>query len=364
MKLFLSILLSLSLCFSQSIEINIPGERKPTNGGGSGGSIGLVIGALIGLGLSLLLTKFVFGKDTAKMGKSEQDRVPFLAGQFIVVYEGEVDLSLLGEVKEVVSIEDGPSFALISSEMSMKEFSQKANTIPNILFWQPNYIYEIFEDPLRERQPYLSTTGQCSGKEFKVAIIDTGADLEHEDLRGAFLKVENMLSSPYKPEEHGTAVASLIGARRNGVGMEGVAYESQMVLLRACEEKRCYSFSVSKALSLLLKEEVKVINMSFGIYGEDRLVELLLERLSKKGVLMTAPVGNRPGPMPFPAKSPYVISVAGMPCHPKDLCQKAEAKEPYENLLVATVKGYGVRSGVSFASALHAGRLLCKMSSR
>ena len=57
MKLLLSVLLSLSLCLSQPIEINTPGRQDPPSGGSGGSSLGLVIGVIIGLGISLVITK-------------------------------------------------------------------------------------------------------------------------------------------------------------------------------------------------------------------------------------------------------------------------------------------------------------------
>jgi len=368
MKLLISTLLGIALCTAQTIEITIPGGTAPggqnSNGGGGGSSVGLVIGALVGLGISLLITNAVFGKAKPDVQKNGDKRHAFLPGYFIVVFEGPLDLSSLGEVEDKVDMEEGISFALIKADVSLEEFSEKVKALPKVLFWQPNYLYQTFDDPLKERQPYLKNTGQCEGKGIKIAILDTGADTEHQDLKTAFLRVENLLKSPYRAEEHGTAVASLIGARRNGVGMEGVAVQSELYLFRVCEGGTCYSFPIAKALTSLLRERVDVINMSFGMYGEDRLVSLLLERLSKRGVFITAPVGNEPGPLPFPASSPHVISVAGLLCQPKDLCEKAKAREPYKDLLVAVPGGYGVRSGTSLSSALHAGRLACKISEK
>ncbi len=356
MKSLLAFLLSSSLVFSQTVVVPIPGDDKQGGGGGGGGVGAVLAGLVIGGLLTLILSKVASAG--APSGESSQ-RLTFVPGLFIVVFKGRPELSSVGEVLDVESLED-ISFALIKSDESFKEFEKKAGALSEVLFIQPQYVYELFSEQLEGRQYYLKEAKPCGAEDRVIAILDTGVDTEHPDLRGAFLRVENFLSSPYGAEEHGTAVASLIGARRNGVGMLGVAYESKLVSLRVCEEGRCFSYSIAKALAWAYRNRPHIINMSFGLYGEDRLVNLLLERLNGAGVKMTAPVGNRDGPIPFPARSPYVISVAG-DCFPQGLCQKAKTRMSYRDLLVALPGGsYGIRNGTSFSSALMAGRLACQ----
>ncbi|WP_319380141.1 S8 family serine peptidase [Thiomicrorhabdus sp.] len=129
---------------------------------------------------------------------------------------------------------------------------------------EPEEISEI-NDPLLEHQWYLYNNGQraltyygsggvpgadinvfdannlyaggFSGKGIEVAIVDSGLQIEHEDLRANviengsynFLSSSNGLSR-YDPSptgtggDHGTGVAGLIGARGgNGLGIWGVA---------------------------------------------------------------------------------------------------------------------------------------------
>jgi hypothetical protein len=169
MKLLISTLFGIALCTAQTIEITIPGGTVPggqnSNGGGGGSSVGLVIGALVGLGISFLITNTVFGKAKPDVQKNGDKRHAFLPGYFIVVFEGTPDLSSLGEVEDKIDMEEGISFALIKADVSLEEFSEKVRALPKVLFWQPNYLYQTFEDPLKERQ----------------------------DLKTAFLRVENLL---------------------------------------------------------------------------------------------------------------------------------------------------------------------------
>ena len=75
----------------------------------------------------------------------------------------------------------------------------------------------------------------ASGKGVKVAVIDNGFDLFHPDLRGTFVGQVDLVDmdanasydNPY--ELHGTACAGLIAARKNGIGIQGIAYDSDLL---------------------------------------------------------------------------------------------------------------------------------------
>jgi len=64
------------------------------------------------------------------------------------------------------------------------------------------------------------------GENVNVAVLDTGIELEHPDLREAIAGGTNVLDptkSPQDDNKHGTHVAGIVGARANGFGVVGVA---------------------------------------------------------------------------------------------------------------------------------------------
>ena len=73
--------------------------------------------------------------------------------------------------------------------------------------------------------------GSDGGAGITVAVIDDGVDFfSHSDLYG----VQYAYPGANNPAEHGTPVAGTIAARRNGVGMHGVAYNAHLVSLANC----------------------------------------------------------------------------------------------------------------------------------
>ncbi|MCP3889319.1 MAG: S8 family serine peptidase, partial [Desulfobulbaceae bacterium] len=111
---------------------------------------------------------------------------------------------------------------------------------------QPNYIFSTMsdEDPLRSMQSIHSLVDldtihlRSQGKNVRVAIIDTGVDIEHRDLKDRIGSHLNFVAdSTYQSEIHGTAVASIIGASRNDFGILGIAPGSEILAYRACRQK-------------------------------------------------------------------------------------------------------------------------------
>lgn len=76
------------------------------------------------------------------------------------------------------------------------------------------------------------------GENIKIAIIDTGCDLYHEDLKDNILEGKNFVNPRSEPQDdngHGTHVASTIAATNNGIGMVGVAPMAKIIPVKALD---------------------------------------------------------------------------------------------------------------------------------
>src|SRR5207244_11077132 len=78
-----------------------------------------------------------------------------------------------------------------------------------------------------------------SAADIMVAVLDTGVDLNHPDLRANLLVDQgydflNDLPTPQDDESHGTAVAGIIGAvGNNRVGVTGIAWHVKVLPIKA-----------------------------------------------------------------------------------------------------------------------------------
>jgi subtilisin family serine protease len=94
---------------------------------------------------------------------------------------------------------------------------------------------------------------------------------------------------------HGTHVSGIIGALRgNGVGMDGVADNVKIMLVRAIPDGDEYDKDVALSIRYAVDNGAQVINMSFGKYisPQKKWVDDAVKYAESKGVLLVAAAGN------------------------------------------------------------------------
>ena len=108
---------------------------------------------------------------------------------------------------------------------------------------------------------------------MRVAVVDTGVDTNHPDLADRVVKTINFVEGGEKTftsDQHGTAVAGVIGARAdNGMGIYGIAPDADLLAVKACWHRRpgtseasCSSWTLAKAIDFAIVERVRVLNLS------------------------------------------------------------------------------------------------------
>ncbi len=216
-----------------------------------------------------------------------------------------------------------------------------------------------FDLQMRTRQGGVSKILQRgSGRNVRIAIIDTGVDGEHPDLRGQLVEFRNFVGAEtnVQPAEfHGTAVTGLIAARSgNGIGIHGIAPDAQIYALRGCWEPvygygLCSTNTLARALDYAIEVRARIINLS--VAGpEDPLLTRLVERAVELGAVVFGAIGEEPG-QSFPAGIRDVIAV--------EQNRRGDVEVPGERVtipgqqLLTTVPGnrYDFVSGPSFATA-------------
>ncbi len=156
----------------------------------------------------------------------------------------------------------------------------------------------------------------ATGKGVQVAVIDTGVDLDHPDLRGRVTAAGNFVDrgeQTFTSDVHGTAVAGVIAAAAgNEVGIAGVAPDAQLLALKACwpeapgaRQALCNSYTLAKAVDFALTSRAQVLN--FSLTGPpDPLLGRLLKSALERGIAVVAAADPRGG---FPASLDGVLAV-------------------------------------------------------
>jgi subtilisin family serine protease len=142
------------------------------------------------------------------------------------------------------------------------------------------------------------------GDGIRVAIIDTGADTEHPDLRGNIAVAANFVDSDdrqFRQDRHGTEMAGVIGAvANNREGIVGIAPGVRLLLFKACwqarsdaDAARCNSFTLARALVAAFDAHAQIVNLSLAGPADPLLTDLIRAGL-RRGVLF---VGAAPADM-------------------------------------------------------------------
>jgi thermitase len=194
-------------------------------------------------------------------------------------------------------------------------------------------------DPYFKDQWALENTGQTGGTPdadidapeawdiskgagVVIAILDTGMDLDHPDLRSKIVGSADCTSlfrgcranSPTAADRygHGTHVAGIAAAvTDNGQGIAGVAPGALLLNVKVLgDDGTGYVSSIAKGLDWAVANGAKVVNMSFA-GGPSQTEEDAVNRAWEAGAVLVAAAGNEGTDTPvYPAAYDKCIAVA------------------------------------------------------
>ena len=138
------------------------------------------------------------------------------------------------------------------------------------------------------------------GEGVKVAIIDTGCDVNHVNLKDRIMGVRNFttddrgdINNVSDYVGHGTATASIIGASDIGdKGIIGVAPKCELLILKALTRTGGKIDWVISAIKYAIQQKVDIINMSLGCsQGNPEMYEAI-KRAIDRNIIVVAASGN------------------------------------------------------------------------
>ncbi len=155
------------------------------------------------------------------------------------------------------------------------------------------------------------------GKGVKVAVLDTGIDSRHPDL-AANVRGGVNLRDPQQPQSiqdeqgHGTHVAGIIAAARDGQGVVGVAPQAALYSVKVLDPKGGGNYSdIIAGIDWCVKNRMQVVNLSLGAPdGMESLHEAVI-KAKEAGLVIVAAAGNDSGgPTDYPAAYAETIAVS------------------------------------------------------
>jgi subtilisin family serine protease len=202
----------------------------------------------------------------------------------------------------------------------------------------------------------------ATGRGVTVAIIDSGIDNRHPDLKGR-VTVSRDLSNRYPGarggEIHGTAIAGVIASRANNtVGIVGVAPDATIAALRACwaidantSAARCSSYSLALAIETAMMLKTQIINLSLAGPFDPLLAQLLDEAMARGIVVVAAAAEEQAPEANFPASHPGVIAARSANVDTNGSAAFSVPAPGREILTTTPNAGYAFLSGNSLAAA-------------
>lgn len=405
-----------------------------TGGGGGPGGSGAITGRLHTPNAAVPARPSASAAEPAFSPAALEERPEFVPGQLLVQFEPTFAASALGSEPEaqlrqaetvltplaasgVQLLEAGsertPALLELPPGTDVRAAAAALEADPTVQFAEPNYLFyplAVPNDPYVTDGWHLPVTGlplaweARSGSDVVVAVLDTGIDLDHEDLRGVFVSsgydfcatsgcgARDPDPRPGAGDTHGTHVTGILAAvGGNSRGTAGVLQGRARVLpVKVFENGGATASALAAAVRWSAGESVsgtprnsnpaRIITMSLGAGTHSQTLRDAIRAATERGALVIAAAGNKGSEVvDYPARYPEVLAVgsvnssldrscfsdygAGLdlmapggdtnnPSYPLERC-----RAPRPEGIVSTTPGdtYGLQAGTSMAAPVVAG---------
>ncbi|MCS7209909.1 MAG: S8 family serine peptidase [Fimbriimonadales bacterium] len=288
------------------------------------------------LGFALCVS---FGQALAQYGlrgRLETSPLEYAPGQVIVQFRGVITPAQRAWARQVAGaqlVERGKYYDYelwqFNPYADMRKVAAQLQKSGWFEFAEPNWRIELASDwipndPLFAQQPALPFINAPQAwalwrgdENFIMAILDTGARLDHLDLQPRLLPgydFGNDDASPNDPFGHGTFVTGIAGAAtNNGRGVAAVAPNGKILPVKVFTDSGSGFLSdLLDSIGYAVAQGAHVINLSLGSRNNlGSAVQSALNNAWNAGVVIVAAAGNEANTNPFyPAWFPVCIAVA------------------------------------------------------
>lgn len=212
-----------------------------------------------------------------------------LDGKDPVEVANDLNMSLVDELPAIDSIlvESSEPFFVSSSIAN----SYSINPLPQepTFFAASQQVSTGFTD-LRLSLPHSFS---LKGDGVKIAVLDSGVNVNHPDLKlaGSVSMIEGS-SATVDSSGHGTHVAGIIGATDNTFGVLGAVPNAQLYSVKVLEGSFGLLGNVIRGIQWSIDNDIDIINMSITTYQPDPSFEAILKEAERQGILIVAASGN------------------------------------------------------------------------
>lgn len=265
-------------------------------------------------------------------------------------------------------------------------FASRLERLPGVRYAEPDYPVSIVWTP---NDPYFnavapaltqwgprridaeSAWNTALGTGVKIAIIDTGVDLDHPDLAAKldtandydFVNGDTVAQDDNGHGSHCAGIAAAV--TNNGTGVAGMAPDATILPVKTLDSAGNGSSAVLAAgIRYAVDRGADVVSMSLGGGSPSQAMQEAVAYAHAHGVVVVAATGNTNSAVFYPAAYPEVIAVGAT--------DVLDARASYSNkgpeidvvapggtsangIISAVIDGYGVKHGTSMATPHVAG---------
>jgi len=281
----------------------------------------------------------------------------------------------------------------------------KAN--PKVTYAEPNYVFSLYFEPAdpayakyQRKQFHAAIKSPAAwdiarGDGVVVAVIDSGADMQHADLKDNIWVNKAEIPDNGSDDDcngyiddvrgwnaagdngrlddsmaHGTLCAGLVGAPVNGIGVVGVSPKVRIMPVKVSMKSlwpKIYLAHVAAAVNYSIENKADIIAMPLGCRRDSDTLRSIIKEACKNNILLVAAAGNEGSALiNYPAGYEEVLSVASVnkknegagfgSGQKSNFGRTIDISAPGESITSTIPQdGYGISSGTSLSCSMVAG---------
>lgn len=218
---------------------------------------------------------------------------------------------------------------------------------------------------------------ETKGEGTTVAILDTGCDVDHPDLTDRIIGGKNFTDDDNDNPDlfndyagHGTHVAGTIAANTNGSGVNGVAPEASLLIVKVLNKNGSGQYDwIIKGINFAIEQKVAIISMSLGGPTDHPELYEAIKKAVSNNILVVCAAGNAgdgdhsTDEFAYPGSYNEVISVGAIDFKRRssdftNSNNEVDLVAPGEKILSTYLDGkYATLSGTSMAAPHASGAL-------
>lgn len=215
---------------------------------------------------------------------------------YLILFKKVIDRALITELGGSI-VDQMENLPLVTAILPPEKV-QILKESPSVDAVEINRLYNINPEETRaeitERTLPKTLNTSLTGKGIKIAVLDSGVQPDHPDLKiaGGISFVEGV--NNYSDDNgHGTHVTGIIGAQHNSIGINGIAPDATIYAVKVLDnEGYGYLSEIAAGIDWAINNDIDIVNLSIGTNEQSITLSSMIKKAYNSGVFVVAAAGN------------------------------------------------------------------------